>query len=172
MGWPSSHNSLCLALCSYTAKLHADECDDEKGSPRSTVAEYFLHYVKMGLGVQRLQQEQMCAIAKTTLEHVSSNPRFEVFALWSGLIEPSTYSIFTSVLTLEIIKRVIRPPTVEFPLAQLALQYRTTCLFAGGAVYELPVSLRPAVRGLAVLGVAVFHESHLEFCVHQEGSGL
>lgn len=98
--------------CSYTAKLVADDADTEKGVPLANMHEFFLHYVKMGLGVQQLQQQQMYAIAATTLQCYQSDARVHVFARWAGMIDTQSYSIFTSELVKTIIRAVIRPPTV------------------------------------------------------------
>ncbi len=106
-------------LCSYVAKLTADDADADKGIPSANMHEFFLHYVKMGLGVQQLQQQQMYAIASTTLQCYQTDPRVHVFALWSGLIDAPSYSVFTSELLKTIIRSVIRPPTVRrFALAR------------------------------------------------------
>jgi hypothetical protein len=105
--------SLTPPCDSYMAKIAIDASDTAKGAVTVSSLEFFLDFIKVGLGVQLLQQIQMYAIAATTLQYYRTEPRLELFAIWTGLIDQPSYSIFTSILTLSLIRDVIRPPEVR-----------------------------------------------------------
>lgn len=114
------------------AKVQSDDQDAQKGLGKTCALEAFTHFVKVDVGVQMLQQEQLYAIASATLEHCHTEPRLQVFALWAGLIEQESFTEFKSVLVVDMIKQTIRPPTVTpftgYKLPYVMLQDVGRCL--------------------------------------------
>lgn len=127
------------------SKLAVDAGDAAKGAVTVSSLEYFLHFIKVDLGIQSLQQVQMYAIAATTLQWRFHEPRLELFAIWTGLIDGPSYSIFTSILTLSLLRDVIRPPTVRLLLLLLILLVFNCCfcllLLSGVPVHWLQAAV-------------------------------
>lgn len=96
----------------YTSKLESDESDVAKGIPVSSLQDFMQHFIKVGFGVQRLMLEQMYAIEVTVQEYADLEPRLALLAKWAGWRDVDKFSACTGVLTLALIKAVIRPPTV------------------------------------------------------------